>query len=270
MEENKQRILNVNIGGFICQLSINDERYFNILKNYFITLDNRQKIRDSILIEIQVDEKEERCGFFYSKKKDSTVARYIVPSDAEFSIFKFSLSKFIQSMVIDKDIVFLHGSSFFKKNKAYVFCGPSGIGKSTLIRQTKKNDILSDDIAVLKKINKKFYLYTSPFDKATNGFTDIKKVALESVYFLDRGDKVKIKKLSFEESFESLIFNTNFFYSKLHNKKLNTSTVQKRSSGIRNIKKKSMKIYSLLINLTTNYPCLKLELPKKNSFIDSL
>ena len=62
------------------------------------------------------------------------------------------------------NILLFHASSFKIKKNAYVFIGQSGYGKSTIAKSTALDNLLGDDVAVIKKIKGNYYIFTSAFD----------------------------------------------------------------------------------------------------------
>jgi len=57
----------------------------------------------------------------------------------------------------------IHSAGVVRNNKAFIFIGHSGSGKSTISQLSKKFDVLNDDLIFLKRENKLWQAYSTPF-----------------------------------------------------------------------------------------------------------
>ena len=99
----------------------------------------------------------------------------------------------------------IHGASISYKDKAYLFCAPSGTGKSTHIQLWKEflgNDvgIVNGDKPFVSLENNVPIIYGTPWAGKENWHRNC-SYPLDGVCFLKRGTQNKIRKL---ESFECL------------------------------------------------------------------
>ena len=106
----------------------------------------------------------------------------------------------------------LHSSAVELDGRAYLFSGPSGIGKSTHTRLWKQefptSRIFNDDKPVLRQIDGVWYAYGTPWC----GKDDINinmKAPLAGICFLRRGQKNSIRRLSTIEATAAIISQSN-------------------------------------------------------------
>ncbi len=132
---------------------------------------------------------------------------------------------------IKNGLFFLHGSSFIKNGKAFIFVANSGTGKSTILKHVSKKNILSDDVAVLKKHNDKFYVFTSPFDDKKYLGLPQKKVELGKIYFLKQASFNEVVPQEINEKLFSIMYNNMIFFLNLtrkeHKKRIDTKIENK-------------------------------------------
>lgn len=70
----------------------------------------------------------------------------------------------IQSLLTKHKGLLLHASAVLSNQKAHIFLGKSGAGKSTTMKTLSKVCApLADDMLIIKKEGKNFYLYQTPF-----------------------------------------------------------------------------------------------------------
>lgn len=114
------------------------------------------------------------------------------------SIYQFQnlLYKSIIQLLQKKDVLILHASASLIRNKAYVFLGKSGGGKSTIIKLLKeKHPALADDSVFIYQDGGKFFLTQTPFYekewwiKKTN-----KSYSLGGIFFLKKSQNFELVK----------------------------------------------------------------------------
>lgn len=92
----------------------------------------------------------EECGHFYIKNGDTIIIEPI--ANANYQHLKaYLLSRSFALLMFQRNTIALHGSSILFDNKACVFCGRSGTGKSTLSAALTLQgyDLFSDDLSVI-------------------------------------------------------------------------------------------------------------------------
>lgn len=171
----------------------------------------------------------------------------------------FTIQALIQYSVLKSNILFIHASSMIKDNTALLFMAPSGSGKSTIVKNFPSNKVLSDDITILKKINNKFYVYTSVLDnKYFQGFPLIKS-RLGKIFFIKKASFTSINQIgTFEEKLNIILHNNLLFWF---------IEIQK-SKKINFPESVRTKLFKLGLDLVTVSGLEILYLKKDRSFID--
>lgn len=139
---------------------------------------------------------------------DETNAQYIVKTLPQSLILKadkkvcsikgleYFLKAAIEYNLLTSSFLFFHGSVFEHENKAFVFIGPSGAGKTTIIRKVPKNKVLGDDVVVIQNIDNVFFVHTSPFDRQFLPTFTCRNIRLSKVFVLQQAIKNQAIKLN--------------------------------------------------------------------------
>jgi len=106
----------------------------------------------------------------------------------------------------------VHSSAIVMNDKAYLFSGKSGAGKSThtnlwLEKFGKDIYILNEDKPAVRRIGDKYYAYGTPWSGKTNTNVN-KKAEVKSIVFLGQAKENTIRKLDSKESFTALFEQT--------------------------------------------------------------
>ncbi len=107
---------------------------------------------------------------------------------------------------------YLHSSGIVHKNKAYLFVGKTGSGKSTLVEKITRSQVLSDEIVLVRQEkNGDIFAYSTPFwgelkqnDKDLYG-------KIDKIFFIHKSKKVKLKKINPCEVIKKIMPNILFF-----------------------------------------------------------
>lgn len=105
----------------------------------------------------------------------------------------------------------LHASAVALENRALLFSGPCGAGKSThagLWQQYFGPDravIINDDKPALRLINSTFYIYGTPWSGKTSLNVNI-RVPLEAIVFLKQAEENHIRRLDNKEAVKLIIY----------------------------------------------------------------
>ncbi|MBR3952528.1 MAG: hypothetical protein IKJ82_02790 [Oscillospiraceae bacterium] len=115
----------------------------------------------------------------------------------------------------------LHSSAVEVDGKAYLFSGPSGMGKSTHTRLWQsifgeKACVFNDDKPALRRIDGRWYAYGTPWC-GKDGINQNKKVPLAGICFLKRGEENKIRRLDPKEALPLLMSQTIHKFKKIEN-----------------------------------------------------
>lgn len=106
----------------------------------------------------------------------------------------------------------VHASAVELDGKAYLFSGPSGMGKSTHTKLWQQvfgpaAQVFNDDKPALRYIDGKWYAYGTPWC-GKDGINQNKKVPLAGICFLKRGESNSIRQLSTVEAIPSVVAQT--------------------------------------------------------------
>lgn len=88
----------------------------------------------------------------------------------------------------------IHSSSVVINNNAYLFLGKSGAGKSTIVKLLEnKFRPLSDDLSIVKKVNKEYFVYQLPvIEKNPRIWKSSRSYPLKKIFFLHKDTSTKI------------------------------------------------------------------------------
>ena len=115
------------------------------------------------------------------------------------------------SKLLNFDGLYLHASAIEREGKAYLFSGPSGMGKSTHTRlwQSLYPDarVFNDDKPALRRLDGKWFAYGTPWC-GKDGININLKVPLGGICFLRRGETNAIRRLSPLEASARIISQT--------------------------------------------------------------
>ena len=113
--------------------------------------------------------------------------------------------------LLDYNGMMLHASAVVLDGKAYLFSGPSGMGKSTHTRLWEslfpEVKIFNDDKPALRYLDGAWYAYGTPWS-GKHGININLKASLGGICFLRRGEKNSIRRLSALEAASAIISQT--------------------------------------------------------------
>ena len=114
--------------------------------------------------------------------------------------------------LLNFDGMMLHSSAIELDGEAYLFSGPSGMGKSTHTRLWQKEfpsaRVFNDDKPALRKIDGVWYAYGTPWC-GKDGININMKVPVKGICFLRQGEENKIRRLTMIEAAAAIISQTN-------------------------------------------------------------
>ena len=116
------------------------------------------------------------------------------------------------SEILDFNGMLLHASAVEYEGKAYLFSGPSTVGKSTHARlwQQLFGDavrVINDDKPALRLIDGCWYAYGTPWC-GKDGINQNRKAPLAGICFLKQGEEISIRKMTPEEAIVRILPNT--------------------------------------------------------------
>jgi hypothetical protein len=118
----------------------------------------------------------------------------------------------------------LHASAVAYNGRAYLFSGPSGIGKSTHTRLWKRTFgdsviVFNDDKPALRFLDGQWYAYGTPWC-GKDGINQNMRVPLAGICFLEKGQENAISLLSPKEAVPHIISQTMYRFKKSENTQL--------------------------------------------------
>lgn len=206
----------LNFSGFNIQLifkrgseQLKQESFFknNILSVYrgFIIESPSTKI-DYIIefvtktnYEIITQTKTKKTYIALFEEKNCRITTYYHISHAHLQLI---IRNILQKLLVTDGGVILHASSVLVNNKAYLFLAKSGGGKSTSMRLLSKfYKPLADDTIIIKKEDKKFFLYQTPLQEKNRGIVEKNNQRYEigKIFLLKKAKFHKIEKIDHKD-----------------------------------------------------------------------
>lgn len=208
----KDNILEIIVANSLIRLIIKDENLFLDLETYFECNLYSQQFNIFPFCTIIISKEKNSFiikSFFHSKRKK--IEEQLLISNTTTDILYFIIKVIIARFVIFNDTLLLHASSIEINDKAYLFCGPSHEGKSTIIKNFNFDGSLSDDTAILKKDDNSVVVYTSPFDNRKMPSISYKKITLGCIFFISQSKKNAIYRLNWPKALHQFLI-SNFIY----------------------------------------------------------
>lgn len=127
-----------------------------------------------------------------------------IKTSYQISIFhvQLILGYFLKKGLTEHNGVFIHASAAIINNKAFLFCGPPGAGKSTTIKLLRgKYPIIADDSVILMRTGAKYTIYQTPFYEK-EWWVEKKRFPYElgGVIFVIKANEFSIKLLNKKEA----------------------------------------------------------------------
>lgn len=161
-------------------------------------------------------------------------------------IFSFICSK--------NNSVLLHAAAVADKNRAYVFCGPPGSGKSTISGLIAKYKLLSDEYLIIKKTNNKFNVFGTSLGGEYFKFGKILKpnnrsAIVDKIFFIKQANEHRVEKKRPSDTMQELLNEVFFCRDK-------SRESQELIAGN----------FNLIYNLCTSIDCYDLYFAKNDGF----
>lgn len=120
-----------------------------------------------------------------------------------------AIYRYIATKMLDYDGFLMHGSAIAKDGRAYLFCAPSGTGKSTHTRLWRERFpdcfMVNDDKPIIRLVDGQFYACGTPWSGKHDLDTNV-SVPLKGIVLLARGEENRIERVK-PETLIGLLFN---------------------------------------------------------------
>jgi hypothetical protein len=115
-------------------------------------------------------------------------------------------------MLAERGGFLLHAASGISNSRAFLFCGVSGVGKSTIMRVAPADVVrLTDEISYVRKVEDRYLAFGTPF----SGELEISGVnasaPIAALHFLAKGLADHVGAITFESAARRLLRNILFF-----------------------------------------------------------
>lgn len=189
-----QSKLYLTVADFTCCMRFDNKKIYSYFKNQFLSSQSPKN-----LPKLTVTIHAQKSSYLLTFEQDELEIIIKIPDTVNDKVFAFSVRSLISAFMSLNGVLLLHGSSVFYEERAGVFLGPPGTGKTTIARNSPQKNVLGDDTAVISFIENIPYVYTSPFDNVK--FPALKKgaVRLHGIYSLEQSDQNKPSTLPIEE-----------------------------------------------------------------------
>jgi len=121
------------------------------------------------------------------------------------NFFRILLSYYVS----ESQGLFLHASCVAHNGFAHIFSGPSGAGKSTVAGLAGKRMVLSDDLILIRRLNKAYRAYATPFGLHSSNSADV-NLPIKALYMLQKANKFRLQKATSKETLAKLFNNLVF------------------------------------------------------------
>jgi ABC-type oligopeptide transport system ATPase subunit len=100
----------------------------------------------------------------------------------------------------------LHAAAVVKDKKTFLFLGVSGSGKSTVAALSKKYKVLGDDIIAVRKIDKTYYAFPTPWKQMKMlAVNPSLKGKIQAIFFLKKSSRIFFRYLPPEETLSRIL-----------------------------------------------------------------
>ncbi len=217
----------VEIGGIPIFLRTDDENFRRLIENRYAGFVN-SSAEPSCWLEVHLEPPTGRMAEDVEVSRSGSVWR-IERGDfsAEFdarsrrgwvrqSLNPYSLDavlRIIHSLVLAEEGGFLvHAASGVRNDRAFIFAGVSGAGKTTMSRLAPPDAILlTDEISYIRRSASGYHAYGTPFTGELARLGTNVKAPLEALYFLEKGPDNRVVPASEPDAAHALIRNILFF-----------------------------------------------------------
>jgi len=128
----------------------------------------------------------------------------------EYSIDSFLRILYSLALVEARGLI-VHAASLIRNGRAYLFCGRSGSGKTSLARLSTDATLLSDELSIVRTSDQWARCHGTPFWGELARAGDDGSGRLAGIYFLQHGRQHAVKAVTRRQALERLLPNVLFF-----------------------------------------------------------
>lgn len=191
--------INISVGDLVLAMDIKEQALYNqALETFkFFITDKEEQLTINLS---RSNMKNKRLDLRYSEKAISVETEFfktmidfnsasaqmvIAYHQDQISILRNAVKNLFVFWVISLGGVVLHASAVVDKNRAHVFAGPSGVGKSTVVDNAQNRTVLSEEVVALLKSDFGYSAFALPYsgDERLSNRTNAKH-QLESINIL--------------------------------------------------------------------------------------
>lgn len=235
--EKKKDLIFLNIGGFTIQVVFheNDNRFlkkllFEQIKDFYRgfilstkakSVDYQINIYSQSLIILDKSEKNLKREFSLLSRENIKAKKINTYYYVSLSEFSFLLTQIIQKL-LERTGFMLHASAAIYRNQAYLFTGPSGIGKSTIAKLLKRRfTLFADDTVIIKKDQKSYICYQTPIIEKETYKKTLVGYPIRGIFFLKQAKNQRLYKVEKKEKLFGFLSRQIFINNHEYNQQIN-------------------------------------------------
>lgn len=192
--------------GFICD----DEKFLeSISERYavYASVVHRPdySIRISLVEDARLIERDFPEGELFACESDGAHGALEIIRDR--LIFDRALRVILSMRLIERQGLLVHGTAIRDNDLGYLFIGCSGAGKTTCARISARSGrtVMTDELAIVKNINGKFFVYGTPFWGEHQGVSTAEGMPLAGIIDLLKSDEIALVGASPDKSVAGLM-----------------------------------------------------------------
>lgn len=210
----KDNILNLSIAGFTIEIIFHlsqsasgfERQFIDTIRDYYreFIINKKKDLKIDYSIEVKyeynfkviIDNHKKITHIrFFEQINNKRLKTYYHLSGTHFQLI---IRKITQELLVKHRGFFLHASASKVKNRAVLFVGASGMGKSTtMTRLSPFFQPLADDSIIIKKEEGEYYCYSSSAKEKNAWFLkEFKRHNLAAIYFINKSTKTQATKIT--------------------------------------------------------------------------
>ena len=160
-------------------------------------VDGKIILENTFIIDSLKANENQKLAFY--QKLFTASGKYTLTANSMLSLYELEIviRHLVEKLLIGRGLC-LHASGVVYNNEAYLFLGPSGVGKSTIVRLLKNRNIqpIADDSLYLVKKSKAYFVYqTTMHDKEQKVPKNKTAYKLGRIFFLQQSPEFSLETL---------------------------------------------------------------------------